>query len=404
MVHVPAATVRSELLAVPEMPRFTVAKGRDGFEPTLLFKASSLLIKYLISLKKFGLSLFRADGGELGYAIRVDDDPNHPAVVWSVARTSDEIRALKLLLRSPRCVIFLFNEAAVNVAWAEADIDIASDEVRSLVNEARPTRADLNYKPQNLGAISGMICSKASPSSDLVFLRDVEVTEWHAIRNSYITNRVGVSELSIFELDEGSQQEALALWLTDGLHPQGATTSPSIILGGKPREFTDVLLTYDFGSFLIESKTLNIFGRAGLPSRPKLTLNVEAHVRKATGQLAGALRAARSGRPITKGGKEVNVELGVPPHVIVLVPDLTLLHRSEEFGGSFIEAYSKKHSAFLHILDTTELLRMVQAAQMLSEAGETTTQMMAFDAHLIKRFEYGLQSTTPDFDFLLKLV
>lgn len=385
------------------MPRLTLARGRDGFEATLLIKASSLVLKYLITLKSFGFSVFAAGANEIGYAIRINDDPKHPAVVWSVARTTDEIRALKVLLSSPKCVVFLFNEAVVNVAWGEADLRINTDEVSSLVNKARPTKADLNHRPPNLEAVSAAICANSLDAQDGV-CSEVLIPEWHPIRNTYITNQAGISELSIFASDEGGQQETIALWLTDGLHPSGAIASPSIMLGGKLREFTDVLFTYAFGSFLVESKTLNIFGRPQLPNRPKLTSNIEAHIRKATGQLGGALRAVRRGLPVYGDGKVIGLELGAPPHAIILVPDLTLLNSSTEFGGEFIKAYFQAHSAFLHILDTTELLRMVQAAQMISSAGKTTTPMMAFDAHLLSRFESALDADTPDFDFLLRLV
>lgn len=403
MVHIPSETVRSELLAVPEMPRLTLAKGRDGFEATLLIKASSLTLKYLVTLKTFGFCVFSADGNEIGYAIRIDDDPTHPAVAWSLARTRDEIRTLKVLLKEPKCVVFLFNEAVVSVAWGETELHIDSNEVSSFVNKARPTKGDLNHAPSNLEAVSTAICS-CSLEQDKGIVSEARVPEWHPIGNTYITNQLGISELSIFAVDEGGQQETLALWLTDGLHPSGATANPSITLGGKEREFTDILLTYSFGSFLIESKTLSIFDKPRLPPRQKLTSNIKAHIKKASGQLGGALRAVRGGAPVFGDGKPVELELGLPPHVIILVPDLTLLNSATEFGGEFIQNYLRTHRAFLHILDTTELLRMVQAAQMIARAGKTTTEMMAFDAHLMKRFEYGMSAPTPDFDFLLRLV
>lgn len=404
MVHMPSAVVRTELLSVPEMPRLTLGKGEDGFEATLLIKASSLTLKYIVTAKSFQFALFPVNDREIGYAVKIDDDDEHPAVVWSIVRMKDELRALKVLVSQPKCTVFLFNEAAVNVAWASVDLDLSVSEAASLIGSACLSEGDLNHRPENLEQITLGLCSGSLTECSGVLIPDVVVESWNEIKSSYLTNAGGSSDLSIFSPDEGAQQEALALWLTDGLQPSGAVINSEIFLNGRKREFTDVLFSYQFGTFFIESKTLAIFSRPKLPNRHRLTLNIESHLRKATGQLAGALRAVRGGAEVTKDGQVVPLQIEVPPHVIVLVPDLTLLANSTEFGGHFIKGYMIEHRAFLHILDTTELVRMVQAAQMIASAGNSTTAMMGFDAHLVERFQRALGVSTPEFDFLLKIV
>jgi hypothetical protein len=57
---------------------------------------------------------------------------------------------------------------------------------------------------------------------------------------------------------------------------------------GGLRELSDLLLTHEFGCFLIESKALAIFGRAEVPDRQALKRGVVKAVKKAVKQLTGA--------------------------------------------------------------------------------------------------------------------
>ena len=84
MVHVLSARHRSEFLAVPALARLTMAHGQDGLETTLLIKASNLTLKYLVRMKRLRMALLRAGTDALGYGVEVQDDPAHPALLWSL--------------------------------------------------------------------------------------------------------------------------------------------------------------------------------------------------------------------------------------------------------------------------------------------------------------------------------
>ena len=93
MVHMLARHLRSELLAVPQLTRLDMAMGRDGFEPTMLIKVSSLALKYL--LRQRSMRVFVATlGQQLLYGVEVPDDPESPAIAWSLVELPAEVEAL----------------------------------------------------------------------------------------------------------------------------------------------------------------------------------------------------------------------------------------------------------------------------------------------------------------------
>jgi hypothetical protein len=380
-----------------------MAQGRDGPEATLLVKSSTLTLKYLLRLKRFRFFAFRVAGNYLAYGVQIEDDPDHPATLWSFLEYEDEFAALRTLTSQPKCFIFLFNELAVNVAWGETSIDLSNESLVGMIESIALHPPSETVASREIGALIDALHRRELAPYDGHATEFLEVPEWHPLENYYITNSISRSLLSIFETNEGRQQEEAVLWLIDNLKPTGATRSPQIHEPPKPRELSDLLLSYEHGTILIESKVLGILARSNLPNRAKLAADVTKDLRKATRQLRGGVKNLRRGHKITDlKGDEVKVEREKPPHVIVLVPDLSLLWQATEFGGEFILRASSECGGFFHILDPSELLRIVQAAEMISAQSITMTPIMAFDYYLMRRVEYAIKSETPDFAVLFR--
>jgi hypothetical protein len=92
-MHVLSAQYRSEFLACPQLVRFEYAEGRHGFEPTLLIKGSTLLLKYIVVGVRMQL-LFTKMGDRLFYGLKVYDDIKRPGVLWSILENEQEKRAI----------------------------------------------------------------------------------------------------------------------------------------------------------------------------------------------------------------------------------------------------------------------------------------------------------------------
>jgi hypothetical protein len=228
-------------------------------------------------------------------------------------------------------------------------------------------------------------------------------SDWKAVRNHFITAGASASLIDLFDGDEGNQQEQLGVWLTDNLLPFGVHHSPQIPKGAGTRELTDILLSHEFGATLIESKTLSVLARKRLPDRAKLKRDVAGHVGKAFDQLRGAIRKLKAGVTVTSpAGATVEVERQNPVHAIVLVPELDLVDDHGAYGIEFMTDFMEATGGFAHVLDIAELLRIVQAAEMIAARGRTTTPMMAFDYYLVERAKKAADAGTLCIEVLLR--
>ena len=208
----------------------------------------------------------------------------------------------------------------------------------------------------------------------------------------------------MFSRDEGGQQEQLAVWLTDSLHPRGVHRSPQIPKGNGTRELTDILISHEYGALLIESKALTVFNRNTLPDRAKLAKDISQHVEKAVRQLRGSIRRLKDGAPVTtQAGSSIDVEWSKPAHAIILIPEFDLIENRKNYGLAFIADFMEATGGFIHLLDLAELLRVVQAAEMISRGSEQVTPLMALDYYLMERAERTHNAGTLCIQVLLRM-
>ena len=241
-MHLLAAKYRSEFLATPQLIRFDHVKGIDHFEPTLLIKASTLLLKYIVQGVGMELVFSRFDN-RLLYALKVKDDETKPGILWSILEQDQEKAALTAMLQGESCQIFLFNELAVNVAWRSQSVFFHKD-FTAMIDETITGPVDHAALKAETFAILDQFHNKTLRKGDFIVAEVPNTTSWNPIFSHFVTSRATGSLIDLFNSDEGSQQEQLAIWLTDSLHPLGVHHNPQIPRGKKFRELTDILLSY----------------------------------------------------------------------------------------------------------------------------------------------------------------
>lgn len=401
-MHILASHYRSEFLATPQLVRIDYAKGSKGFEPTLLVKGSTLLLKYLVLGARLQFQLGRVND-RLLYALVAYDDPSKPAMLWSVVEYEAEVKALQGLVSGEPSPIFLFNELALNVAWTTAKVSFSA-EAKSWITEAKLGKVDHS----SIAELADELLERAfkgTTSHDELLSADIApIEEWHPVFNHFITSHGADSPIDLFSRDEGGQQEQLAVWLTDSLHPRGVHQGAQIPKGNGTRELTDILLSHEYGALLIESKALTVFNRETLPNRTKLAKDVSQHVEKAVRQLRGGIRRLKEGVPVTtRAGSSIDVERSKPAHAIVLIPEFALVENQGQYGPAFIADFMEATGGFIHLLDLAELLRVVQAAEMISRGSGKVTPLMAFDYYLMERAERTRDAGTLCIQVLLRM-
>ncbi len=388
--------LNDEFLAAPTAVR-CVIPGNDQSDPSFLVKAETLLLKFLVNGCKFKIRIEKNNtSGEILYGIHIADDPSSPAFIWSLVENHNELLALQKLFQSRRCNIFLFNEAAFNLARAKIELDM--DEltgpdfkechfIKSNTEEAAKLVTELNI----FDFTSNQFKSILNPKS---------IIEWTHIKT--LLPRLGGNNavLSLDILDEGGQQEILAHCLADDLLLKGIERNPNVFDGSGYRELTDLFFSHEYGSFLVESKTLAVFGKNELPNRSKLRDRTLKNIEKALRQLRGASKNLKLGKKVESlNGEEIIYNKDKPQHCIVLVPDLSLLHEATQLGGKFVASFYEENNAFLHILDINALLRSIQHAEIYSKKSESGLPLIVtFDYALLKRWEHAISAPTPNID------
>ena len=401
-MHMLSSYNRSEFLACPQLIRFDYASGRDGFEPTLLIKGSTVLLKYVVLGARMQLAFAMCDG-RLLYALKVCDDGDDGGILWSIVEREEELNGMRGLVRGEPMVSFLFNELAVNVAWNDMPTFGELDRLSMWADSAALGRVDHTEMQTTVGPMIDRLYQSGVSDDEWLVLEVGRKFDWKAVHNHFITAGASSSLIDLFDRDEGNQQEQLGVWLTDNLQPSGTCHSPQIPKGNGTRELTDIMLNYEFGAILIESKTLSVLTRERLPDRAKLKRDVSAHIIKAFSQLRGAIRMLKADVAVTSPkGAVLNVERDKPIHAIVLIPDLELVDDHAEYGLDFIQDFMSATGGFAHLLDISELLRIVQAAEMIAARGTTTTPMMAFDYYLVERAKKAVDAGTLCIEVLLR--
>jgi hypothetical protein len=390
---------RSEFLACPGLIRFENAQGAEGYEPTLLIKASTLLLKYIVLGSALRIC-FSLVGDRLLYAVEVCDEG---AILWSIMERQEELDAIRGLARGVQLRVCLFNEIAVNVAWHSSTLGPLNSRLNSWIDNAVIGPSDHNAMTELVSdRLDGLQSENQSNEKLLIIWLDGR-NDWNALHNTFITNNLTSSLIDIFDEDEGNQQEQIGVWLTDNLQASGVHLRPRVPAGSGTRELTDIIFSHQFGAFFIESKVLSILARSHLPTRARLSLDVKKHLAKAFSQLKGGMKKVKSGVSVSSAdGILIDVNRTNPAHAIVLVPDLDLINEPNAYDLSFIKDFFTATGAIPHILDISELLRVVQAAEMIAARGKTTTPIMAFDYYLTERLKVSVQKQTLCVEMLLR--
>jgi hypothetical protein len=393
-------------LAIPTLLR-CLSDDSDG-KPSLAVKAPALQLKYFIAADSVSLLFLPLEEGGLAYAITMPDDPHDPAYVWSTIDSDNEVAALNALLDGSPCSLHLFNEIAINVASTTVQFDGLAVVLRELRAGGHVQKCPPNLRVSPTDVLSAFDALQRGAGNESSGWRlDVQLSpKWHHATSWYYSNGRAATYLSLSDRNDGAQQEALCLWLTDTFAPEGAYLNPGVTRAEakRPRELCDVLLTSEGYTFIIESKALAVLTREKLPTRADLHDDVVKHiVNKGVKQISGAIRSLRLGYPVNDHlGNEVSIDREGPMHLIILVPDLTLLSASDNLGNTFLAQLIQKTGCYVHLLDPTQLLRVVQAATMIARRTPRVSEIAALDWYLAKRVERALDLDTPDFDFLLR--
>jgi len=305
-----------------------------------------------------------------------------------------KLQAIKLFFyKSPNCALAIFTETGANVAFVQAECVFKDLSIEELIPHIKLHPDDDREGPEE--AVKAFDAIRASKETNLTSWIEGEVSpteNWKLIGSTFITGTLSSPLIDFSDNDEGGQQELLVEVLADGVSPVEAHRSPQVAISQKKsRELIDVIATSDHTYFLFESKSLTIFADEKLPTRDKLAKNTAKHLKKAVGQLRGAIRHLRDGKSISSmQGGTIKIP-NSPGHAIVVISDISLLHDSDEHGADLLLEFLKETEHMLHIVDPTELTRIIQASNRAVMEGDLVNAVDAFDVFFQRRFENAIK-------------
>lgn len=361
-MHIPGKRILDELRS--EVAGIWYVPANNGEEIAILIKASTSILKSIIHGCEMKF-VFGCNNNFLCIGARIYDIPDSPVLTCNVQRHLEEHDALARFIADKSAPIFLFNELDVCVAWTDAYIsDGSSEEISLILGDVKKMYTG-NFTDQCSKALDDFCFSVDSTqkfdSSKIIEILEVKVkhSNWTSNKISF-TGNFDSQTIVLNEANEGSVLEKSVWASLESVFPFGLYHSPTIRIGKKDRELTDVVTSYEYGSFLFEAKDLAVFTIGPERSRERRLKSIQKQARKAIGQLVGASKAAKRGEQIfTKKGASLSLVTNQPFHCIVLLTELP-------HEGDWSEIEKQLRSAifdtgdYFHVFDLQELVTLLK--------------------------------------------
>lgn len=201
---------------------------------------------------------------------------------------------------------------------------------------------------------------------DVPDIETIEVSVEHGPWTSNKVHFIGEHDVQTIILDDHDEGAVLekATWASlESVFHHNLHRSPQIHYGATSRELTDVIASYQYGTFLFEAKDLSIFAAGTTRTRIRRVLGIQKQTKTAIGQLVGASKKAKRGEKITDlNGNTLSLILDRPFHCIVLLSDLMPEGDWDEIVALLCEAMIETGD-FFHVLDLSELINLLKGSR-----------------------------------------
>jgi hypothetical protein len=132
----------------------------------------------------------------------------------SAVKDASELSLFHGLLTDRRVVVQLFNEACINSAWSESTVELGS-EILNIISGSTYLGVDIKTNMPEVNRSLNLSWRDAKVITRLNITRP-----WHEAQSTLVDTNLHRFTIRFLSDEEGSQQEQLAAWLTDGLSPE----------------------------------------------------------------------------------------------------------------------------------------------------------------------------------------
>jgi hypothetical protein len=323
----------------------------------------------------FVLAVIRADSFDvLCLGLLVDDDPDHPLMIAMPNASPEDASTLDKILRSGHCALHCVNELnypmlSADCAFDRAEGVVAADALQSAKRWLLPPESSCDYESVAAVARRCEIAldrfskfrhgADSIPHVTMAAVIPMTLVAWPSIEIFEVTPTTADGPFVIADEPEGVKLERLVKLLLDVVYPAASYRSPQVQQASSTRELIDVI-GFDARSFCaVEAKALSLLeARANRSSRRKEG-NVTKDIKKAIGQLIGAMKNVRSDAPIFSAeGDPLTIpdRRRLPAHAIVVVSEMYAFVDWQQVATTVIAASEREAcKALFHVMDLREL-------------------------------------------------
>ena len=308
--------------------------------------------------------------------LRVNDEPEHPFTALMSDTSPEDLPLLQQILTAGSTTLHCLNELNHPMLSASCSMD------RDAAGTAAQALRTSNYWLLTLESSKQLHLSSLSRLLNLALDRFGQYV--HRSPTDAVPDEIKVGAdlpltleirppTEVFEVtpttadgpfvigdnDEGKKLERLTHLLIDLAYPGRSHRSPQVEDADSTRELIDVLAFDERSICVAEAKALSVLNvRRDRPSSRRAT-SVTKHIKKAIGQLTGAMNNLRSDAPIfTADGGPLTVpnRKEAPAHAIVVVSEMHTFVDWKRVAARVVqESEDESRKALFHVMDLQEL-------------------------------------------------
>jgi len=195
-----------------------------------------------------------------------------------------------------------------------------------------------------------------------IYIAEGQFSEFKIMQNYFLGSREHF-KLEINNIDDGELLERIVWAALEPVFSSTLYKNPQIKAGKIFRELTDIFAFYEFGTFMIESKSLSVTSLEKERNMERKVNTIQKHVKKAINQIVGATKAFKRGDIISDSkGCIIMVDRSVVLHCLVLLSDLYPIGDWTMIESLMLSTI-KEQRIFLNVMDVRELLKHLKSSR-----------------------------------------
>ncbi len=375
-----------EIRASPVGLWFDCSKGTSK----IIVKVSTYLIKHIYNGVKIDLITaiyINLNDKYPMLGLRIFDDPDYPSLITERVETK-QLSNFKNVVQSESIEVELYDELGFPSLFGNVQIDRnIQDELANYYGDPHQFTNDKDFSKAHESLDFFAISLENEKATGRIRKLDyfkIIFYDLAQIENFHVGSRE-TAKISPLDSIEGDQLEYQIAIASESIFHQNTFKCPYVQKGDKPRELIDVLMKYDHGLFLIETKAMSVFNKSDQKFERKIK-SIANQVKKGIDQLVGANKQLKKGSYLFDvNGNKIIYDSEMITQNIVLVSELVQFDDQEDIKEYLLKSMISNNLS-IQLIGFDEYMLIIKAAE---------GKMELFDYYLLERMKGWVKHGCP---------